>query len=85
MMHESSILMMNLGEVLKLRKLDWRNGNKFCIKETGYEKMTLNELKNFRQLGSLTPGHPEVDFEVGIAVARYISKIDTPTKSVLAT
>ena len=38
MMHESSILMMNLGEVLKLRKLDWRNGNKFCIKETGYEK-----------------------------------------------
>ena len=40
MMHESSILMMNLGEVLKLRKLDWRNGNKFCIKETGYEKMT---------------------------------------------
>jgi len=33
---------------------------------TGYEKMTLNELKNFRQLGSLTPGHPEVDFEVGI-------------------
>src|SRR5271163_3260398 len=26
---------------------------------TGYEKMTIAELKRFRQLGSLTPGHPE--------------------------
>ncbi len=25
----------------------------------GYEKMTIAELKRFRQLGSLTPGHPE--------------------------
>jgi transketolase len=25
----------------------------------GYEKVTLAELKRFRQLGSLTPGHPE--------------------------
>jgi transketolase len=25
----------------------------------GYEAMTLDELKRFRQLGSLTPGHPE--------------------------
>src|SRR6516165_2627227 len=25
----------------------------------GYEKMTIDEIKNFRQLGSLTPGHPE--------------------------
>jgi transketolase len=26
---------------------------------TGYEHLTLDELKRFRQLGSLTPGHPE--------------------------
>ncbi|MGQ3672222.1 transketolase [Xanthobacter sp. TB0136] len=25
----------------------------------GYEKVTLEEIKRFRQLGSLTPGHPE--------------------------
>jgi transketolase len=25
----------------------------------GYERMTLDEIKRFRQLGSLTPGHPE--------------------------
>lgn len=32
----------------------------------GYPKMTLDEIKNFRQLHSLTPGHPEVMPEVGI-------------------
>ncbi|MEP9354020.1 transketolase [Xanthobacter sp. KR7-65] len=26
---------------------------------TGYEKVTIDEIKRFRQLGSLTPGHPE--------------------------
>ncbi|HEY2758624.1 MAG TPA: transketolase [Pseudolabrys sp.] len=26
---------------------------------TGYEQMTLDEIKRFRQSGSLTPGHPE--------------------------
>ena len=25
----------------------------------GYEKVTIGEIKRFRQLGSLTPGHPE--------------------------
>ncbi len=25
----------------------------------GFEKMTIEELKRFRQIGSLTPGHPE--------------------------
>lgn len=33
---------------------------------TGYEKMTLDELKSFRQLHHITPGHPEVMPEVGI-------------------
>src|SRR5438132_774804 len=26
---------------------------------SGYPKMTIDEVKNFRQLGSHTPGHPE--------------------------
>ena len=26
---------------------------------TGYEAMTIDEIKRFRQLGSMTPGHPE--------------------------
>ena len=25
----------------------------------GYEKMTIDEIKRFRQIGSITPGHPE--------------------------
>ncbi|SMH58958.1 transketolase [Azospirillum agricola] len=33
---------------------------------TGYERMTIDQLRNFRQLGSLTPGHPEVDPTLGI-------------------
>lgn len=32
----------------------------------GYEAMTIDEIKRFRQLGSRTPGHPEHDVEVGI-------------------
>ena len=33
---------------------------------TGYEEMTLDDIKNFRQLGGKTAGHPEVEPEVGI-------------------
>lgn len=33
---------------------------------TGYDAMTLDEIKNFRQLHSKTPGHPEVDVSCGI-------------------
>lgn len=33
---------------------------------TGYSEMTLEQIKKFRQLGSLTPGHPEVSFKCGI-------------------
>ncbi len=34
----------------------------------GYEKMTLDQLKNFRQLHSLTAGHPEVMPSAGIEI-----------------
>ncbi len=33
---------------------------------TGYEEMTLDEIKNFRQLGSKTCGHPEFGLAGGI-------------------
>ncbi|MGA1856473.1 transketolase [Azospirillum sp. 11R-A] len=33
---------------------------------TGYERMTIDQIKRFRQLYSLTPGHPEVDPSLGI-------------------
>ncbi|MCH8924747.1 MAG: transketolase [Proteobacteria bacterium] len=33
---------------------------------TGYPDMTLDEIKNFRQLGSRTPGHPEYGHAAGI-------------------
>jgi transketolase len=32
----------------------------------GYEKMTLDELKNFRRWGSRTPGHPEYAPDCGV-------------------
>ena len=32
----------------------------------GYEKMTIGEIKRFRQLGSLTPGHPEYGHTPGV-------------------
>lgn len=33
---------------------------------TGYEAMTLEEIQNFRQPGSLTPGHPEYRHSPGV-------------------
>ncbi len=33
---------------------------------TGYEKMTIDEIKRFRQFGSLTPGHPEYGHTPGV-------------------
>jgi transketolase len=33
---------------------------------TGYETMTIDELKRFRQIGSLTPGHPEHGHTPGV-------------------
>lgn len=37
-----------------------------CMYLSGYEHMTLDELKRFRQMGSKTPGHTEYDKELGI-------------------
>ncbi|HTK84999.1 MAG TPA: 1-deoxy-D-xylulose-5-phosphate synthase N-terminal domain-containing protein, partial [Patescibacteria group bacterium] len=33
---------------------------------TGYDRMTLSQLREFRQMHSLTPGHPEVNHDYGI-------------------
>jgi transketolase len=33
---------------------------------SGYEAMTMEQLKSFRQLGSLTPGHPESHITPGV-------------------
>ena len=32
----------------------------------GYEGLPIEELKRFRQIGSRTPGHPEVDHDIGV-------------------
>jgi transketolase len=32
----------------------------------GYEGLPIEELKRFRQLGSRTPGHPEIDPDIGV-------------------
>jgi len=32
----------------------------------GYKKITLKDIKNFRQMGSICAGHPEVNHEAGI-------------------
>ena len=37
-----------------------------CLYLTGYKKITLNQIKKFRQLNSLTPGHPEYLIEAGV-------------------
>ena len=33
---------------------------------TGYEKVSIEEIKRFRELGSACPGHPEYDLESGV-------------------
>ncbi|MDC0861426.1 transketolase [Alphaproteobacteria bacterium] len=35
---------------------------------TGYKKMSLEQIKNFRQLGSITAGHPEYEPLAGIEI-----------------
>lgn len=58
---------------------EWKNRDRFVLSAGhgsallysllhmfGYEGMTLDQLKNFRQFGSLTPGHPEYGHTVGV-------------------
>ena len=35
---------------------------------TGYKKMTIDQIKNFRQLGAITAGHPEYEPDAGIEI-----------------
>ncbi|MPT24603.1 MAG: transketolase [Starkeya sp.] len=69
------------GKVLKFDPTDprWPDRDRFILSAghgsmllyallylTGYEGMTLDDIKNFRQLGSRTPGHPEYGHTVGV-------------------
>ena len=35
---------------------------------TGYKKITISQIKNFRQLGYITAGHPEYEPDAGIEI-----------------
>lgn len=69
------------GKILKFNPADptWPDRDRFILSGghgsmmlyavnylTGYSKMTLDALKNFRQLHSITAGHPEVMPDAGI-------------------
>ncbi len=69
------------GKVLKFNPADphWPDRDRFVLSAghgsmlmyallhlTGYKAMTIAQLQNFRQLGSLTPGHPEVHHTPGV-------------------
>ena len=69
------------GKVLKFDPTDphWPDRDRFILSAghgsmliysllylTGYEGMSLDDIKNFRQLGSKTPGHPEYGHTVGV-------------------
>ena len=58
---------------------DWKNRDRFILSGGhgsmllysllhlfGYGNLSLDDIKNFRQFGSLTPGHPEYGHTVGI-------------------
>jgi transketolase len=69
------------GKVLKFDPTDpsWPDRDRFILSAghgsmllysllylTGYESMTIEDLKQFRQLGSKTPGHPEYHHTIGV-------------------
>jgi transketolase, bacterial and yeast len=58
---------------------DWEDRDRFILSAghgsmllysllhlSGYEEITIDEIKRFRQLGSKTPGHPEYEVSCGI-------------------
>lgn len=60
---------------------DWANRDRFILSNghasmllysllhlSGFEAMTMEQIKNFRQWGSLTPGHPEAELTPGVEV-----------------
>lgn len=60
---------------------DWANRDRFILSNghasmllysllhlSGFEAMTMDQIKNFRQWGSLTPGHPEAELTPGVEV-----------------
>jgi transketolase len=47
---------------------------------TGYEDMTLQQLRDFRQWGSKTPGHPEVHHTAGVETTTGRSGRGSPTR-----
>ncbi len=61
------------------KKPDWADRDRFVLSAghgsmllysllhlTGFKAMTMDELRRFRQLGSLTPGHPEYGHTPGV-------------------
>jgi transketolase len=69
------------GKVMKFDPTDpsWPDRDRFILSAghgsmllysllylTGYESMTIEDIKQFRQLGSKTPGHPEYHHTVGV-------------------
>lgn len=69
------------GKFLKFdaSKPDWADRDRFVLSAghgsmllysllhlTGYKAVTMKEIENFRQWGSLTPGHPEVHHTPGV-------------------
>ena len=48
---------------------------------TGYEAVTIEQIKRFRQLGSLTLGHPEVGLTPGVETTTGPLGKDWPTPS----
>ena len=55
----ASMLLYSLIHLAGVRRLD-QNG------PTNAEAISLNDIKQFRQLGSVTPGHPEFSFTSGV-------------------
>lgn len=60
---------------------EWANRDRFVLSNghasmllysllhlSGFEAMTMEQIKNFRQWGSLTPGHPEAELTPGVEV-----------------